>query len=325
MVVVGGLMHYEELKPYAPLLGGMRGNGRAVLMSTDAGATWTDVTGDVGGESMHPDQHAIAFVPGDPDKFFVGSDGGLIRTSGQWADASEPVRQPRTVAGIPSWIATTWLSADPDRVAGSQFRPRHAADVQHRGEPVALRIAPWRVHRTTARSSSSGKPSWYLPLTGDGGDAGFDAVDPNLCLSTYFVGQMDVNYNRADPTSWLWIGDRFIVGFTESIRFYTPTISDPLQTKTIYVGAQRVWRTDDRPAATATFLENPLQHRGRRVPERPALHRRLRRRRGVAAARQRHADRGHVWDDQDGEQYPPRSRARRTPARCGSARAAVAS
>jgi len=63
MVVVGGLMHYEELKPYAAP-GGIRSNGRSVLMSMDAGATWTDVTGDVGGESMHPDQHAIAFVPG---------------------------------------------------------------------------------------------------------------------------------------------------------------------------------------------------------------------------------------------------------------------
>ena len=27
-------------------------------------------------ESQHPDQHAIAFVPGDPDQMFLGSDGG---------------------------------------------------------------------------------------------------------------------------------------------------------------------------------------------------------------------------------------------------------
>ena len=87
MVLVGGLMHYEELKPYAAP-GGMRGNGRAVLMSQDAGATWTDVTGDVGGESMHPDQHAAVFVPGNADQFFVGSDGGVIRSSGKFADAS---------------------------------------------------------------------------------------------------------------------------------------------------------------------------------------------------------------------------------------------
>src|SRR3954452_11608053 len=87
MVLVGGLMHYEELKPYAAP-GGMRGNGRAVLMSQDAGATWTDVTGDVGGGSRHPDQHGAVLAPGNADQFFVGSDGGVIRSSGKFADAS---------------------------------------------------------------------------------------------------------------------------------------------------------------------------------------------------------------------------------------------
>ena len=98
MVVVGGLMHYEELVPYvyqAPQVVGARSNGRAVLMSMDAGATWTDVTGDVGGESMHPDQHALAFVPGAPDKFFVGSDGGIIRTTSATTAAS-PTSIPET-------------------------------------------------------------------------------------------------------------------------------------------------------------------------------------------------------------------------------------
>ncbi len=65
---------------------------------------------------------------------------------------------------------------------------------------------------------------------------------------------MDVNYNQADPTSWLWIGDRFIVNFPESIRFYAPAISDPVATKTIYVGAQRVWRTQTAGGDRA-FLE----------------------------------------------------------------------
>jgi hypothetical protein len=125
----------------------------------------------------------------------------------------------------------------------------------------SIAVNPWLPDSAMAGTQDngtlvfSGKPSWYLPLTGDGGDAGFDAVDPNLWFHTYFVGQMDVNYNRADPTSWLWIGDRFIVNFPEAIRFYTPTISDPLQTKTIYVGAQRVWRTTTA-GGDRTFLEN---------------------------------------------------------------------
>ena len=86
MVVVGGLMHYEELKPYLTRSDRSSASARTAApcsCRSDAGANWTDMTGDVGGESMHPDQHALAFVPGNPDQFFVGSDGGVIRTSGK--------------------------------------------------------------------------------------------------------------------------------------------------------------------------------------------------------------------------------------------------
>ncbi len=252
MVIVGGLMHYEELKPYAAP-GGMRGNGRAVLMSQDAGATWTDVTGDVGGESMHPDQHAAVFVPGNPDQFFVGSDGGVIRTSGSWADASSQcdsrglsaafltdchnwLRQiPTELRVINAGLATLQMTA----IAVSPFTPDNEA------------LAGTQDNGTLAYS---GKPTWILPLTGDGGDPGYDAVDPNLHFHTYTGGQMDVNYNGNDPTSWLWIGDRFIVNFPESIRFYAPAIPDPNVTKTIFVGAQRIWRTQDAGGDRA-FLE----------------------------------------------------------------------
>jgi hypothetical protein len=77
---------------------------------------------------------------------------------------------------------------------------------------------------------------------------------------------MDVNYNGDDPTSWLWIGDRFIVGFPESIRFYAPAIADPQVSKTIFVGAQRVWRTTDA-GGDRSFLE---QHCNTAVGEFPS-------------------------------------------------------
>ena len=121
MVVVAGLMHYEELGPYEFQVGqvvGPRSNGRAVLVSFDSGGTWNDMTGDVGGESMHPDQHAIAFVPGDPDKVFVGSDGGLIRTSGQWADASSQCDDRGLDEINPAYITECkqWLSKIPSEL-----------------------------------------------------------------------------------------------------------------------------------------------------------------------------------------------------------------
>lgn len=265
MVVVGGLMHYEELKPYA-LPGEMRGNGRAVLMSMDGGIHWTDVTGDVGGEAMHPDQHALAFVPGNPSQFFVGSDGGVIRTSGRWADASSQCDGRNLKSALYLSDCKAWLSQIPTALtvinaglATLQMTSLSASPF----DPATDVLAGTQDNGTLAYTGST---TWFLPLTGDGGDSGFDAVDPKLRFHTYTNGQMDVNYNGDDPTSWLWIGDRFIIGFPESIRFYAPTISDPQVSKTIFVGAQRVWRTTDA-GGDRSFLE---QHCNTAVGEFPS-------------------------------------------------------
>jgi len=264
MVVVGGLMHYEELKPYAAP-GGMRGNGRAVLVSFDAGVNWTDATGDVGGESMHPDQHAGAFVPGNPDQFFVGSDGGVIRTDGTWANASSQcdTRNLSPAAYIDD--CHRWLSKIPGKL-----------EVINAGlgtlQMNSISVSPYEPNTAMTGTQDNGtlaytgSPTWILPLTGDGGDSGYDATDPKLVFHTYFTGQMDVNYNGTDPTSWLWIGDRFIVNFPEGIRFYTPTVSDTQVSKTIFVGAQRIWRTQNAGGDRA-FLE---QHCNTAVGEFPS-------------------------------------------------------
>ena len=269
MVVVGGLMHYEELKPYAAP-GGMRGNGRGVLMSMDAGATWTDVTGDVGGEAIHPDQHALAFVPGNPDQFFEGSDGGVIRTSGQWADASAQCDSAaRGLSGVSLADCHAWLSKIPTQLtvinAGLGTLQMNALSVSP-FSPDDKALAGTQDNGTL---SYSGSPTWFLPLTGDGGDSGFDAVDPNLNFHTYTNGQMDVNYHGADPTSWLWVGDVFLLGLTgePAPRFYNPTISDPVVANTIFVGSsQRVWRTQDEGGDRA-YLE---QHCNTAIGEFPS-------------------------------------------------------
>ena len=100
----------------------------------------------------------------------------------------------------------------------------------------------------------SGSRIWYLPLTGDGGDNGFDAVDPNIHFHMYTGGQIDINYHGNDPTSWLWVGDATGIFNTESFRFYAPAIADPVVTKTIFIGGQHVWRTTDL-GGDRTFLE----------------------------------------------------------------------
>jgi hypothetical protein len=256
MVVVGGLMHYEELRPYvtqaSPVVGA-RSNGRAVLMSTDAGATWTDMTGDVGGESMHPDQHALAFVPGNPSEFFAGSDGGVIRTSGEWADASSQCDS-RGLTAPNLADCKMWLAKIPTELkvlnAGLGTLQMNQISVNP-ASPANDALSGTQDNGTLV---FSGSRTWFLPLTGDGGDNGFDAADRSIHFHMYTGGQIDVNYNGNDPATWLWIGDKLSITSGESFRFYSPAIADPVVTKTIFVGGQHVWRTTDL-GGDRTFLE----------------------------------------------------------------------
>src|SRR4051812_41100436 len=83
VVYIGGSFSYGQL--HGP------SNGRAWLLSTDAGATYSDLTQDGDpnhAEGMHPDEHAIVTVPGSPLQFITGSDGGVVRSDGNFADIS---------------------------------------------------------------------------------------------------------------------------------------------------------------------------------------------------------------------------------------------
>ena len=85
-VFVIGSYTYGEL--------GGRSDARAVLRSTTAGEpdpangnrTFTDMTMDAAFNSIHPDEHELVFQPGNPDVWWSGSDGGVVRSSGDYAD-----------------------------------------------------------------------------------------------------------------------------------------------------------------------------------------------------------------------------------------------
>ena len=83
IVYVGGSFDYN-------LFGNNVNNGRAVLLSRDAGDTWNDQQRDNASPTtgIHPDQHALVVDPANPLLFFEGSDGGVVRSSGQLTDAS---------------------------------------------------------------------------------------------------------------------------------------------------------------------------------------------------------------------------------------------
>ena len=248
-VVLGGSMQYGELPPYG---GADRSNGRAVVMSGDAGVNWLDMTGDARhssegilfhSEDMHPDQHVIGFVPANPDLFFVGSDGGMIRTNGQWTNDSADCSN-RGLSGNNLVDCQAWLSKIPTRLITLnqglntlQFQSLYA----DRNNPLTRAFGGTQDNGTLAYTGSA---TWLLPVTGDGGDAGIDAQNPDIWFHTYTNDFVDVNFNGATPASWDWIGDPIFFA-PEASAFYAPMTQDPVRGGQIFAGLGHVWRTQD--------------------------------------------------------------------------------
>ena len=259
-VVLGGSMQYGELPIY---FGADISNGRAVVQSTDAGVNWTDMTGDAtmrpGGltfnfEDMHPDQHAIAFDPANPDIFFVGSDGGMIRTDGTYANNSTDCSSAqRGLSGQDLANCQQFLSRIPTKLttlnAGLNTLQFQSLSIDP-NNPLNTALGGTQDNGTLAYSGST---TWFLGITGDGGDSGIDAVNANIRFHTYTSTFTDTNFHGVEPTTWVWTGDTMLFG-GELSGFYAPMLQDPVTGGQIFAGMEHVWRTQDS-GGVQSFLE----------------------------------------------------------------------
>src|SRR5258708_40065279 len=101
-------MQYAEL--------GGRSNGRAIQRSMDSGMNFTDMTIDTHGVSLHPDQHAIAATPFNPNIVFIANDGGLWRLNGSFSDVSSECSS-RGLTGADLVDCQHWLSKVPSTIS----------------------------------------------------------------------------------------------------------------------------------------------------------------------------------------------------------------
>jgi hypothetical protein len=100
---------------------------------------------------------------------------------------------------------------------------------------------------------STTTPGFYRQtIFGDGGQSGFDAVNPKFRFHTYYDAQVDVNFSNGATADWNWISDP-IVGTGE--EFYVPIISDPKVSGTMFVGTYTAWRTKTHGMGTMTLAE----------------------------------------------------------------------
>ena len=250
-VWIGGQMQYGEFFG--------RSNGRAIQRSIDAGVDFTDMTNDMQFHGMHPDQHAIAIDPENADIGFFGSDGGLVRTSGQFANMASDAGLGCAARGLNTTSANSvdcqhWLSAVPTLIfnmnaglATLQFQ-----SVAVNNHNVYDVMGGTQDNGTLFRQGTG--TSWSMLVGGDGGQSGINVTNPNIKFHSYYSPAHDVNFHGGDPLEWLWISDP--LGNTENASFYVPMIYDPVPLKadTMFEGEQHVWRTTDN-GGDQKFLE----------------------------------------------------------------------
>jgi hypothetical protein len=235
VVYIGGSYAYGET-------GGIS-NGRGVVLSTNAGKTFTDVTMDatdvVHPNGLHPDEHSLVTNPSNPLQFFESSDGGIMRSSGALADISANCSS-RGLSGAVLTRCQQLLSAVPTQLHNVN---KGLSTLQFQSVSVSPFDSTLVQGGTQDNGSwqSTNTPGLYrLTIDGDGGQSGFDVVNPKFRFHTYYDATPDVNFSNGATSDWNFIGDP-IEGTGE--EFYVPIISDPAVSGTMYVGTATVYRT----------------------------------------------------------------------------------
>ena len=241
IVYLGGSFSYDQVHGAS--------NGRAWLLSTDGGATFSDMTQDGDpnhAEGMHPDEHAIVTVPSNPLQFITGSDGGVMRSDGRFVNVSAKCAA-RGLDAAGAALCASLLARVPnqlvdmnDGLSTLQFQSLSVSAQR----PQNLLQGGTQDNGTFQYNGS--RNVWPQLIYGDGGLSGFNAGDDTLRFNTFTGQANDANFHNGDPTKWVIISAP-ILSSPESSYFYPPVIADPhaAMAGSIFQGSQSVWRTQD--------------------------------------------------------------------------------
>ena len=268
-------------------------NGREVLYSNTAGdpdaangmRTFTDLSYDAqdtaapwcayepyglpfcrrAPNGIHPDQHAIVINPGNPTQIFEGSDGGVINTSGTFANISsqcdEVGRNGTTAAGT---------VVGGDNIACKRLLSRVPVELDHIDRKLSstlqfinVAINPFdscevmggtQDNGTWSNTNNCKRDTFNQVIYGDGGNALYDATQPTWRANEFTSGAGDSNFRNGDPERWV-VSTAPVRRSGEGPAFYWPQVGDPNPTPgthPIYSGARHVWRTLAFGGGTAT-------------------------------------------------------------------------
>jgi hypothetical protein len=252
VVYLGGAFSYNTY--------GRSTNGRGFIRSVDGGATWTDMTWDAtnGGTNpntccqgnpispngMHPDSHAMVEIPGTDSAIF-GSDGGLVRSSGAYADISSQCSD-RGLTGSSLTTCQELLAAVPTRLFDLN---KTLSTLQFQSLSVAAdnpKMLQGGTQDNGTFQTTGSAVVWPQEIYGDGGQSGYNVANSALRFNTFTGQGHDANFHNGDPLKWVIISAP-IISSPEAALFYPPIVADPSAAAagSIFEGSQSVWRTQD--------------------------------------------------------------------------------
>jgi photosystem II stability/assembly factor-like uncharacterized protein len=180
------------------------------------------------GREKHSDNHALWIDPENGKHLLAGTDGGLYETYDEGTTWRHFSNMP-----ISQFYKLGLDNAEPfyNIVGGAQ--------------DLGTLLGPSRTMHTEGVRNQD----WYVPLGADGYDSTFDPDDPNVAYIEIQEGRLHRLDRRTEepgpndpPERWNWD---------------SPVLVSPHNSKRIYFGSQRVWKSDDR-GDSWTAISNDL-------------------------------------------------------------------
>ncbi|HEV3478087.1 MAG TPA: hypothetical protein VG144_01410, partial [Gaiellaceae bacterium] len=236
-----------------------RSNGRGVLLSTNAGASFFDMTEDAVHPThpgaLHPDHHALVVNPSNWKQFFDLGDGGVNRSNGVFVDDSGDCVQPKGYTGTRLTFCQLVLSQVPGKLTALNrgLRTLHIYSLEYD------RRNPERIAFGTQDNGSwetlGDRETWLNVNVADGGHNSFDAPggDEQFALTGWQGGVLQVRYNPMDQFDVNWIADTLLAA-GEASPFIANAITDPVTPGWMWTGREHVFRSTNwgRNPALAT-------------------------------------------------------------------------
>ena len=188
--------------------------------STDSGTNWTQKTNWYVASGAppfaHADHHAVVFDPSNPNTIFLGTDGGIFKSTDAadtWTDLNNDLFTTQFYYGAVDPVSNTYYGGTQDN----------------------------------GTLKSTGSTNWFSILGGDGGATEVDFNNPNTIYMEFqllaFFKSTDGGSSSFKAMDGIPHGPNPNDGTTDRTEFISPFSMDPNNSSTLVVGTYRVFRT----------------------------------------------------------------------------------